>query len=639
MLKGEKMPLLVSDSWDALKERFSREPFKEGFEALKRDVKDNLPKTVTPHYTYTLGERHPEDNVRVLAGTVANAAFIHKITGKPLDEANCIRIIEGIMNRPSWVGPAAQAAYDRETDPKYHDTTADLYTAFLTMNFALTLDWAGDELPEELTRRMKEHLRGRGTDSILDNIERGTYWSTWYVSNWCTCLMMGLAVGSAYEKDADPKADEKLAEAATRTRRFLDAQGPDGGYHEGVAYAGAVIEAILASLALEHAGKPSLFDHPYFQKVGDFFLHGICPGFAGIANFSDATYPLHSMSYLGLLAKRYERPDWQWAARNVFERVASKTLWDLLWFDPNMPEEKPALEKRARLFTNTHFGFVRDSWEDDARYLAVPAGSFSFGHRHADFGSFILNEFGERQIADSGTHYYNTIHPWHVQSEAHCSLLVDGQGLPWDEAVFRTKLTVNSPDDFGAVYALIDEFRTDDTADVVVENASRAYPLTLARFYRAVVSLHGGPVLVMDDVAVKPENAGSELELRFIATESARTESNAFTISHERSECRGEVLLPEKVALSLADEKEEVTHGAFTPAKIIPIRVVHRLGEKETEARFVTLILPHLKGKLPDYGSQIASSAERVSCTITTNQREWLVEWDLESRKVSVKTK
>jgi len=633
------MPLLITDSWDALRKRFSREPFREAFEALKKNVKDSLPKTVTPDYTYTLGERHPEDNIRALAGTVTDAAFIHKVTGEPLDKENFIRIIEGIMNRTSWVCPMAQAAYDAESDPKYRDTSADLYTASLTMNFALTLDWTGNELPEKLTARMKDRLRGRGTDCILDNIKRGIYWSTWYVSNWCSCLMMGLAVGSAYEKEADPKADEKLDEAATRTRRFLDAQGRDGAYHEGVSYAGALSEAIHVSLALEYAGKATLFDHPYLKRVGDFLLHGTCPGFRGIANFSDASYPLHSMPCLSFLARRFERPDWQWSARNIFERAGSKTLWDLLWFDPDMPEERPRPEKRARLFTNTHFAFVRNSWDDDARYLVVPAGSFSFGHRHADLGSFILNEFGERQIADSGTHYYNERHPWHVQTEAHSSLLVDGAGLPWDESVFRPKLEVNSPDNFGPVYALIDDFRIDDTADVIVEDASRAYPLTLDCFLRAIVSLHGGPVIVMDDVRVKSEKAGAELELRFIATECAETAGKTFTISHAKSCCRGEVLLPDEIALSLGEEQEEVTHGAFEAAKIIPVRAVHKLGEKETRARFITLLLPHLKGKLPEYETHIEKQEKKLSCRITMKGKEWFVEWNLASEKVAIETK
>lgn len=572
---------------------------------------------------YTIGEREDEGvDISILTEAPANAAFIHKVTGAPLDVDNCVRLIEGLLGRATWMHPTHVALYKASDDPGSRDTTADLTTSAITTGMALILDWIGDQLPESVTARMKEELRSRGTDEILDNIRRGVYWSTWYISNWCSDLMMGLAVGSAYEKESDPRADEKLGEAAARTRRFLDAQGADGGYHEGIGYSGAVIQAIVTSLALEHAGKPSLLDHPYFDMFGDFVMHGMCPGFAGLANFNDASYPLYPMAHLSFLARRRNRGDWQWAARNIFEKTTSTHRWDLLWFDPEMPEEKPSLEKRARLFTNTHFAFVRDSWEDDARYLVVPAGSLSFGHRHSDLGGFLLNEFGERQIADSGTHYYYTEQPWHVQTRAHSTLLIDGEGVPWDET---TKLIIEriAPEAYGPYYSLIDRFDTNGSADVIVENLNQAYCDSCDRFFRTFVSLHGGPVVLIDDIRVKAEKAGAELELRFIATGSAETAHNTFIISHERSRCRGEVLLPGDAALSLAGEQEEVSHGHFEPATLIPVRVRHKLEESETAARFVTLIWPHLRGSQPEYEASVRSEPGALSCRITTEGGDW----------------
>jgi len=629
------MPLLIPDSWENIRRKFKSPLMAEKLKAFEERVAKELKREVLSEQTYTIGEKEtPALDLGYLSEIPCDAAVVHKITGRPLDIKNCSRLIEGLLSRSSWMHPTHIALYKASSDPRSHNCTADLRTATVTADLALILDWTGDELPEKLVVRMKEQLRRRGTDEILDNIKRDIYWSNWYISNWCSHLMSGLAIGAAYEKDADPDADEKLAEAARRTRKFLDVQGDDGGYHEGISYGGAVISAIEVALALEYAGRETLFNHPYLKRVGDFFLHGICPGFTGIANFSDASYSLHSMPYFSFLAKRFERPDWQWAARRVFERVKVPRRWDLLWFDPDMPEEKPSLAKRARLFTNTQFAFVRDSWEEDSRYLVVPAGSLSYGHRHADLGSFILNEFGERQIADSGTHYYYTKRPWHVQTEAHNSLLVNGEGADWDWGI-KLKLKRIAPETYGPHYALINTFERGDAADIIVEDATRGHPKLCERFVRAFVSLRGGPLLIMDDVKVKPEKAGAELELRFIATEKAETRGNIFTISHTKSECRGEVLLPAGVAISLAEKQREAHEGA----KLIPVRVLHKLGERETEARFVTLILPYQKGALPEYESDTALRANTLFCKIKTNRREWLVEWNLESKKATVKTK
>jgi len=626
------MPLLISESWDVLRERFSREPMKQALGKLADNVKGRLSRPMTPEYTITPGKPEPPDNVGDLPNAVCDAALIHNVTGEPLDRENCIRIIEAVLNRSSWMHPAHQHIYETTDEPRARTATACLRTATLTYTFALILDWLGDELPADLVLRMKEQLRWRGTDNILSNIRRGTYWADWYISNWCAQLMMGLAVGAAFEKESDPLAERKLEEARMRTLRFLDAQGTDGAYHEGAGYSWAIMIAIFTSLALEYAGAGGLLDHPFLESCGDFLMHSICPGFAGIANFSDTSYSLHAMPWLGFLAKRFERPDLQWTARGVFERTEISSRWDVLWFDPDMPEEKPSLEKRARLFTNTHFAFVRDSWDDDARYLVVPAGSAHYGHRHGDLGSFLLNEFGERQIADSGKFQYGLIEPWHVEAEAHSALLVNGKGYGGP----AVKLTCINPDNFGQRYALIKDFQIGDTADIVIEDVTKAYADHCERFVRAFVSLHDGPVLVMDDIQVKEEKAGAELELRFIATEKAETRGNVFTISHTKSECLGEVLLPAGVALTLAEEHRESNYEP-EPAKIIPVRVVHKLAEKETKARFVTLILPYLKGKGPQYKASAEEAENVITCRVSMDKIEWYVKWELDTDTIEVK--
>jgi hypothetical protein len=627
------MPLLIPNSWDELKEKLAHPLMSEKLEVFKKNVHKDLLTEIPEEKEYVIGEKeHSGPDISILTEAPANAAFLHKATGEPLDLKNCVRLIEGVLGRSTWMHPTHVALYKASDDPRSRYCTADLRTATITAGLALILDWVGDELPDDLVARMKEQLRTRGTDEILDNIERNIYWSDWYISNWCSHIMSGLAVGTAYEEDSDPGADKKLTEAGERTRKFLDVQGDDGGYHEGVAYGGTMMSPIEVSLALEHAGRPTLLNHPYLKKVGDFFLHGICPGFSGIANFSDATYALHSMAYLAFLAKRFERPDWQWVARQLFERSNTARRWDFAWLDPNAPEQKPSLEKRARLFTNTQFAFVRDNWEGDSRYLVVPAGSLSYGHRHADLGSFLLNEFGERQLADSGTHYYYTKKPWHVQTEAHNSLLVNGEGTNWDWGV-KLRLERIAPEAYGPHYALITRFEAGDDADVVIEDATKGYPKSCERFVRAFVSLRRGPLLVMDDVKVKPEKAGAELELRFIATGKVETRDNGFTISHPRSECRGEVLLPAGVSLSLAEEQQEA-HGGV---RLFPVRVVHTLDKEETEARLVTLILPYLKGERPPCSATARADENTIDCRVSMNGLQWHAVWDLDKNAVEVR--
>jgi hypothetical protein len=629
--------LLIPESWDVLRTAWSDPVRSAGVTNFIERVRHNLLRAVPPDddaISVPEGQR--------IAGSLLNlidapcdAIVLHRLTGHPLDLDNIIRLLEGLYARKHWMLPSHARIYREADDPRVHDCTADLYTARITIGIALVLDWGENLLPPHLAARLRQALRTRGTDRILDNIRRNVYWADWYISNWCLCLMTGLAVGTSCDTD-DPLAEEKLREAADRTRRFLDAQGNDGGYHEGMSYAATLQDIIFTALALERAGRTPFWDHPFIARLGDFLLHGITPGFTGVANFSDATYHLRPMPVLAFLARRYAQPEWQWAAAQLANHTPVQTRWDLLWPAHDMPGQPPADAQRIRLFTNTHTAFVRSHWGENARYLVITAGSNAFGHRHADLGGFILEEFGERQIADAGTHEYYTSAPWHVQPHAHNVLTINGQAPLWKWGQHE-RLNRIDPANFGTQYALIEALGSKGDTDVVVVDLTHAYQEWCTSYVRALISLHDGPLLVLDDLHLQPACAAATLEVRFIATGDVKLGGSTFSVVNRHSICHGEVLWPRHVSLTLDAPHDEIVYEPVSPARLTPIRVCHRLPGGDRSACLLTLLWPTRKNQPASYRSTIAIDDDALCCSLAWSNGQCAIRWERDTHKITTK--
>jgi hypothetical protein len=153
---------------------------------------------------------------------------------------------------------------------------------------------------------------------------------------------------------------------------------------------------------------------------------------------------------LAIAAVMFERGD--------FKSVGNSPSGELLWllgaeglsgFD-ELETHLPS--KTSKAFFDGGVFVMRDSWEEESRFLLVHCGEHGFlngGHAHADALSFVMSLCGEDVFVDSGTYKYESereLRRYFRSGAAHNCLIVNGEsssktGGPWDwDSVAESKL-------------------------------------------------------------------------------------------------------------------------------------------------------------------------------------------------------
>ncbi len=142
------------------------------------------------------------------------------------------------------------------------------------------------------------------------------------------------------------------------------------------------------------------------------------------------------------------------------------------------------------IYRDIGWAVLRNSWENDATMLAVKSG-FTWGHAHADAGSFIFYHAGQPLLIDSGACDYSRpeYNGYYRQSRAHNVMLFNGQGQPTEDFHQRG---VKFP---GRVHSLL------DGAGLKYIYADATGPMArhLTRNYRHWLWLDG-VILIFDDL-------------------------------------------------------------------------------------------------------------------------------------------
>jgi len=143
----------------------------------------------------------------------------------------------------------------------------------------------------------------------------------------------------------------------------------------------------------------------------------------------------------------------------------------------------------TQIFPDMGWAMLRDSWKNDASFLAVKSG-ITWNHSHADAGSYILFHKGKNLIIDSGHSGYSSplYTQYDCQSEAHNVVLFNGEGQRTKDPYFG----VVNP---GSLHNLIG---TDDFK-YLLANATGPYSHILTRNYRSFIWV-GDVILVIDDL-------------------------------------------------------------------------------------------------------------------------------------------
>ncbi|MFH1007079.1 MAG: heparinase II/III family protein [Candidatus Latescibacterota bacterium] len=423
-------------------------------------------------------------------------SIIHAITGDARYAEAAKKAIWEILAEPDWVPLPHKPLRVDLTVARNAGIVAEAYDALY------------DVLSDSERTRIQEALIERALKLFVEIIRDESEWWTGSQNNWRTIICGNMAAAALSLRDIYPDARECATSALDGVLTLLDVCGKDGGYYEGPSYWGAGIgECIRFAEILGRIsdGTVDLFEHPYLKVTGDF---GLCctTGDGGSFSFADAGYSPADPTLMAKLAAQYQNPSYQWHV----EKYPPQDICGFLWMDPDLKGEKPKDDAGSRHFRGTGVATMRSGWEPEGTFLGFKSGWSTGAHCHLDINSIVITALGERLISDFGTWPYAHYHGffdyrggrWRFEgnrSEAHNTLLVDGQGQTWGMPEYGDRWSWKK-------LGYIQRFSSSDTYDYVVGDASRAYGDLLGKFIRYAVLIKGeNPyVVLLDDLRSNP---------------------------------------------------------------------------------------------------------------------------------------
>jgi hypothetical protein len=236
---------------------------------------------------------------------------------------------------------------------------------------------------------------------------------------------------------------------------------------------------------------------------------------------------------------------------------------------PALPEATP----RSAWYPDIGWVTLRDSWKDDATFLAVKSGA-AWNHAHADAGSFVLYHAGSPLMIDSGTCGYDNpaYSGYYTQSRAHNVILFNRAGEPEEDHLRGVKFAGRLPgyvDGLGVKYVYAD--------------ATGPMARYFCRNYRHWLWT-GGVILVIDDV-LSYEPGRLDWLLHYQGR--AEATDNGALIENDKAKAEVRFLYPSKVAVR--EEEGLADHRPNQKLKYLVFSVENGFRDE----KIVTAIIPH----------------------------------------------
>jgi hypothetical protein len=460
----------------------------------------------------------------------------------------------------------------------------DLATGHQLLGLALVYDWCYPDLGEEARRAIRETLARRAGKMFEAAATGRVGWRRAYLQNhlWVNICGMQAAGLALYDE-----LDDAILWAGLpleKLRLTIEALGPDGASHEGVAYWQYGAEYLLKLMHLSRELLATdLYDHPWWKNTAAYALYLSLPRqvwtrrncIVDIADCPRGNW--YGPDYiLRALAREYRDGHAQWLAAEVdaanIDSPGARWL-NLIWLDPEVPARPPTPLPTLRHFEDMGIVSARTDWSGNESLLVFKCGPFighhaveafdydpGGGHVHPDANHFVLFGAGEWLIRDDGYLPKATEH--------HNTLLVDGKGQLGEGKMWLAgseALAVKSR-------PRILQARSTATLDHLVGDATEAYPEEsgLRRYVRHLFFLKPDVLIVADEIVTDQPRA---LELRFHPERpAARGEEGAFLARGEKSALRIEVLTPEGAEVT-AEELPARSQGHRQGGLLPTIRV------------------------------------------------------------------
>lgn len=297
----------------------------------------------------------------------------------------------------------------------------------ILLSLAQAYDWLYDVLSEETRAQFRNEILYKGllpAEYLLDN-DVWWYFRPPYYNNWTAHCASGIIIGAlAIGGEVCPELSAKLIHKCLVSiiDSFLLGSLPDGGWEEGHWYWGFGLLPLTEALSCleSYFGRTyGIEKYTLMQKSVYFYTH-LCGTQRGF-NFADSMRmgktiaaffwwgrALGDKNMAGLrLCDIIDH-----ARRNDMQLLSVPSVDDLIYYEPEFCNYD-VLNSADRYFEMDAFyrcaevATFRTSWDDkDAMFFGIKGGWGAANHAHADCGTFVLDDLGERWAWDlSGESY------------------------------------------------------------------------------------------------------------------------------------------------------------------------------------------------------------------------------------------
>lgn len=435
---------------EKIKERINTEKFS----ALWKDIKD------TADRVCELGSiQFPEDTftvfyfVRKRMSDLAMAALITE-NEKYINELKKQVMYYVGESMEFWQGPAYP---NRPRTRIYHGKevlAGELETATITAAVVMAYEWGYQFFDDAEKTAIKKTLLEKPymllKNSTLFQMEN------WVMNHLCVIASSFVQLLLLIE-DELPSFEEDMDIATEALRLWLEKTEADGSYGEGYHYWSYPINCLSsAAWSLWHTKGRRLegmnncrksFEWAIYNQIGKYDVEGYDRPVAVATNFHDCPFLFQMEAPEALLyANYFKNPIAQWyidefLMDNPPRPDALHTTWHMLntmllaLYDDTNIAEKPAVLETERVFAETGFTYLRNSWKglcgegnDTVMQLQSGGGGRSRSHQHFDKNSIMLFAKGEYFICDPGHSCYRgqSHEDYDTHTSSHNTICING---------------------------------------------------------------------------------------------------------------------------------------------------------------------------------------------------------------------
>ncbi|OGV61940.1 MAG: hypothetical protein A2498_09540 [Lentisphaerae bacterium RIFOXYC12_FULL_60_16] len=455
-------------------------------------------------------------------------AFAWLITGREEFAVRARELALAYLDHASW-------------DPKNNHGCASLATGGATRTLGMTYDWLYDFLSPQDRAQIRNRIQEWGLQVVLHDFQTKHPATQWYTCNGINVINGPTLMASIlFEEAMDTRA--VFDACLHQTRQAIDSHCPDGGYPEGLLYWNYGTRHMLCGVEpLRRLKGIDLYHEPFLHNTAHYALHNILPWLTNCNNTADSSHLTHLWPPVAFLAAYHKQPEFQWIARRLITHdwgmdgeSLEYSLYYLIAYDPSVPSAPPPDSQRNRFFSGLQMLSLRSDWSDDAVQATWLNGPANCHHNHLHLNSFTLSAFGERLLVECGQYDYSNGKDYRLDTIAHNSLLVNGQGqvITTDTSIFCRRLRAGQ---WATVYGVFENLREEADATIATGRVVNAYPGRLRTFDRTLAFVNREFIFIHDQI----ERAGdSPVDLSWIFHSGGGIEtrdgSALFTAGHVR---------------------------------------------------------------------------------------------------------